>query len=356
MNFDLDEDQRLLKAGIERFVADRYGGEVERRRGYRQERAGFSQDNWQLLAELGVLAIPFAEEDGGLGGGLPELMIAGEALGEGMVAEPWLETAVLAGGVLDKAGSPAQKEEWLTGLIGGGTRLALAWAETAGRYRHDAPGTRLADGRLKGRKTFVPAAAGADGFIVTAREDGEFALAIVRADAEGLSSREYRLIDGSIAAELELNDAPAEPLPGKLAAFEAALVRTRVAATAEMVGLASLLHRQTLDYARQRRQFGVPIGSFQALQHRMVDGYRDLEQARSMVLRAALSGEERAVAGAKAFVSEAARRIGHSAVQIHGGMGMTDELAIGHALKRVELLAKLFGDAREERQRFRRAA
>ncbi|MEO0499615.1 MAG: acyl-CoA dehydrogenase, partial [Pseudomonadota bacterium] len=270
-----------------------------------------------------------------------------------------LESIVLAGGVFARLAGAALREEMLPSIIAGDRRLALAWAEAGSRYRHDAPGVELKDGRLKGRKTFVPAGGCAGVYIVTAAHNGNFAAALVGADADGLHARPYRLADGGVACELELNDVPAKHLDGAddaLAAFEDALTPVRVAATAEMVGLAALLHRTTVDYAKQREQFGRPIGSFQALQHRMVDGYRDLEQARSQLYRASLTGTADAAIGAKAFVSEAATRIGHSAVQIHGGMGMTDELAVGHALKRIMVLARLFGDAPMERARLREAA
>ncbi|MEO0500790.1 MAG: acyl-CoA dehydrogenase family protein, partial [Pseudomonadota bacterium] len=140
MNFDLDEDQRLLKASVERFATDRYGGDVERRRSYRATEHGFSPENWSMLADMGLTALPFSEADGGLGGGLSELMVAGEALGEGLVVEPWLESIVLAGGVFAHLAGAAQREELLPSIIAGECRLALAWAEAGSRYRHDAPG------------------------------------------------------------------------------------------------------------------------------------------------------------------------------------------------------------------------
>ena len=356
MNFDLNEDQALLKASVERFVADRYGGDIERRRGYLRQASGFSPDNWRILAELGVLALPFAEHDGGLGGGPVELMTVAEVLGDGLVVEPWLTGSVLAGSLIADAGSPGQKAAWLPAVIDGRARIALAQAEHDGRYALDFAATSVRNGRLTGRKTFALGAPGADALIVTARDDDGVGLYLVRTDAGGIDVRPYRLADGSLAGEVALREAAAEPLPGGMAALAAATLRTILAACGELVGLAGLLHRTTVEYARTRRQFGVPIGSFQSLQHRMVDDYAALEQARSMSYRAALLPTAQQVAGAKAFVSEAATRIAHSAVQIHGGMGMTDELLVGHALKRVMLLARLFGDASTQLRAFAKAA
>jgi hypothetical protein len=356
VNFDLDEDQALLKASVERFVADRYGGDIERRRCYLREPAGFSAYNWRLLGELGVLAVPFAEADGGLGGGPVELITTAEVLGDGLVVEPWLTVAVLAGGVVAAAGTDAQKAMWLPKIIAGEARLSLAQAEHEGRYALASAATTARSGRLTGRKTFVLGASGADALIVTARGDDGVGLYLLPTNANGVDIRAYRIADGSLAGELTLRDAAAEPLPGGLAALNSAVTRTLLAACGELVGLAGLLHRTTLDYARTRRQFGVPIGSFQSLQHRMVDDYAALEQARSMTYCAALAPTAQQIAGAKAFVSDAATRIAHSAVQIHGGMGMTDELLVGHALKRVMLLARLFGDASTQLRAFAKAA
>ncbi len=356
MNFDLNEDQALLKASVERFVADRYGGDIERRRGYLQQAHGFSPDNWRVLAELGLLALPFAEADGGLGGGPVELITVAETLGSGLVVEPWLTATVLAGRLLADAGSPAQKAAWLPAIIDGSARVTLAQAEHDGRYAIDFAATAVRGGRISGRKTFVLGAPGADALIVTARGDDGVGLHLVRTDANGVDIRPYRIADGSLAGEVALHEAAAEPLPGGMAALHAAVSLTMLAACGELVGLAALLHRTTVDYARTRRQFGVPIGSFQSLQHRMVDDYAALEQARSMSCRAALAPTAQQIAGAKAFVSEAATRIAHSAVQIHGGMGMTDELLVGHALKRVMLLARLFGDVSTQLRAFAKAA
>jgi alkylation response protein AidB-like acyl-CoA dehydrogenase len=368
MNFDLDEDQRLLKASVERFAADRYGGDIERRRRYRAEPAGFSADNWRALAELGLLALPVSTSGGGLGGGPVDLIVASEALGAGLVVEPWLDAVVVAGGLIDRAGTAAQREHWLPRLTTGGGRLALAHAERAARYELDVVNT-LAQPRpgggygLSGGKTFVLHGVGADAYLVSARDESGVGFFLVPADAKGVEARRYTLADGSPAQELVLHGVlvPAEArLAGGMAAFAEVVAVASLAASAEMLGLMKLLFDATLAYAKTRQQFGAPIGSFQVLQHRLVDAYASVEQARSMLYRAVLAppGEawRRQAAGAKAFIAEAALAVGHTAVQIHGGMGMTDELMVGHAHKRILVLWSLFGDPAAQLRRYRQAA
>jgi alkylation response protein AidB-like acyl-CoA dehydrogenase len=363
MNFDLDEDQRLLKAGIERFVADVYAGSIERRLAMQAQSQGFDPAGWRQLADLGLLALPFGESDGGLGGGAIELITAAEALGAGLAVEPWLDVVVLAGGVLAAAGTAAQRAAWLPGIMAGTQRLALAHSEAAARHELDrvfATATRSGSGFvLDGGKLAVLHGPGADGFIVSALLDGAMALFLVPAAAPGLAARQWRLVDGSPALDLaftRLALPAAALLDGGWDALAPVLDRARLAAAAEMLGLMGLLLATTLDYARTRKQFGVPIGSFQVLQHRLVDAHASVEQARSMVIRAALAPNMRQIAGAKAFVAEAALAVGHSAIQVHGGMGMTNELNVGHAHKRIMLLAQWLGDASAARRQFRAAA
>lgn len=363
MNFDLDEDQRMLKAGIERFVADVYADGIEGRLAMQAQAQGFDPAGWRQLADLGLLALPFAEADGGLGGGPIELITAAEALGAGLAVEPWLDAVVLAGGVLAAAGTAAQKAAWLPGIMAGTQRLALAHSEAAARHQLDrvfATATRSDGGFvLDGGKLAVLHGPGADGFIVSALLDGAMALFLVPAAAPGLAARQWRLVDGSPALDLAMTRLalPADALlAGGWDALAPVLDRTRLAAAAEMLGLMGLLLATTVDYVRTRKQFGVPIGSFQVLQHRLVDAHAAVEQARSMVIRAALAPGSRQIAGAKAFVAEAALAVGHTAIQLHGGMGMTNELNVGHAHKRIMLLAHWLGDASAARRQFRAAA
>jgi alkylation response protein AidB-like acyl-CoA dehydrogenase len=363
MNFDLDEDQRLLKAGIERFVQDRYAASIERRLAMQAQPQGFDPAGWQQLADLGLLGLPFADSDGGLGGGPVELITAAEALGAGLCVEPWADAVVLAGGVLAAAGTPAQKAAWLPGIIAGRQRLALAHNEVAARHALDklfCTAERNGTGFvLSGEKQAVLHGVGADGFILSAMLDGAMALFLVPADAPGLTHRAWRLVDGSPALDLACHRLAlpgAALLAGGWPALAGAIDRTRLVASAEMLGLMALLLATTLDYARTRRQFGVPIGSFQVLQHRLVVAHAAVEQARSMVIRAALSPDSRQIAGAKAFVAEAAMSVGHTAIQVHGGMGMTNEQNVSHAHKRIMLLAHWLGDAAANRRQFRAAA
>jgi alkylation response protein AidB-like acyl-CoA dehydrogenase len=351
MNFDLSEEQELFRATVERFVAP-VGTEF--RRTLRGNPHGYDRSRWQELAELGLLALAVGEEAGGMGGGPIDLALVAEALGKGNAPDPWLENGVLPACVLAESGQQALLDEVLTGQ----SVVAAAFAERGMRYSLKAKGMTArtqGDGFvLSGEKTFVMGGALADWLIVTAECGGETALFLIAADAAGLERRPYRLADGSEACELRcLNVAVsadarlALPFAGLLAIID----HIRLLASAEMLGLAQRLFDDTLDYVKQREQFGVALGTFQALQHRLVECYAALEQARSMLYRAALADQSdaaawhRSCAGAKAFIGEQADRVAREAVQLHGGMGVTDELAIGHAMKRVLLLNRLFGDA-----------
>ncbi len=354
VDFGLNDDQAMLKTLIERFVADRYPSGA--RAGYRATPAGYSAENWALLAELGVLALPVSEADGGLGGGAVESATVMEAIGRGLVAEPFLDATIVGGGLLSQAGTVAQKQMWIERLLTGEAVVMLAWAEHGTRFDMDRPATRFADGTVRGMKTFV--AGGADAYVVTARDGDETHLFLVAADASGLQRRDYRLVDGSVACELAFDGVAAERMDGGLDALAVVIARARLAASAEMVGIMGLLFDTTLDYVRQRQQFGVAIGSFQALQHRLADQYAALELARSHLYRAMLAEPDEApatLAAAKSFISTAAVRLGEECIQMHGGMGVSDELDLGHGHKRILRLASLFGDAAHETMRYDRA-
>ncbi len=353
MNFDLSEDQAMVKAAVERFVADIYGGDLAARRAGRATAAGFSPDAWARLADMGVLGVGTAH--GGLSGGAAEVMVAMEALGRGLVAEPVLEAAIIPGFLLSAANSAA-----LAGVLDGSRVVALAHAERAARHdlMHVETQAIASVGGvvIDGAKIAVLAGGTADSFIVSARGDDGIGLYLVSADAAELERRNYRLADGSVAAELVLRGVTGQRLNANLADV---IPMARLAAAAEMLGLMGLLLDQTLAYLKTRQQFGQPLGAFQVIQHRMTDAYVLVEQARSQVLRAALAEPAdfaRAAAGAKAFVGESALTVAHTAVQMHGGMGITDELAIGHALKRIRVLALVFGDADSAIDDYRDAA
>ncbi len=368
MNFDLTEDQALLKAAVERFVSDSYGGDLEARRAARQGPKGFAAAHWARLAESGVLALPVSAANGGLGGGRVELMAAMEVIGRGLVAEPVLDAAVIALGLLDAGNAVAA----LAPALAGDSLVVLAHAEREARYNlaHVATTAKArGDGwTIDGAKTAVVAGGGADIFIVSARISGAtrdrdgIGFFLVSATAAGVDRRAYRLADGSVAAEIALRgvDVGGEArLAGGLETLLPVVATAWAAAAAEMLGLMTLLFDTTLAYVKTRTQFGQPLGSFQVIQHRMTDAYVLVEQARSQVIRAALAEPAdfaRAAAGAKAFVAAAALTVAHTAVQLHGGMGITDELVIGHALKRIRVLALTFGDGNAALDDYRRAA
>ncbi|MGP1282157.1 MAG: acyl-CoA dehydrogenase family protein [Parasphingopyxis sp.] len=362
MNFDLSEDQALFRATVERFAAP---VDVEARRRIRAMDHGFDGQRWREAAELGLFALAADAQHGGIGGSIVDLVVVAEAMGRGIGVDPWLENGVLPLRLLNAAGMA----EEIAPIADGRRIAAFAFAEPERRYNLAPQGTiaetRGPDFILSGEKRFVLGGAMADRLIVTASVDGDTALFLVPADGDGVHRRGYRVVDGSEAAEIRFRDVAA--------AAEARLdisdetLRTIVAeiqllAAAEMTGLAGRLLDDTLAYVREREQFGVPIGSFQAVQHRLVDCYAAIEQMRSMLWRAALEPRtdaarwRTAMAGAKALIAEKAEHIAREAVQFHGSMGVTDELAIGHAMKRVMLLARLFGDPAANLAEFAEAA
>lgn len=348
MNFDLSEEQQMFVASVERFAAPI---DVEARRRLRLSPTGYDRARWQQLAELGLIALAAGEDAGGMGGSPLDLALVAEAIGKANGPDPLIEHGVLPTLLLERGGAG----EHVEGVLSGTTIATFAWTERGQRYSLKAKGMKAesaGDGFvLSGEKTMVMGALIADLFIVTADCGGETACFLVPKDAPGLEVRAYRLADGSIAGELKLTRTPASAkLTLDAAALDGIVAEVRLLAAAEMVGLGQRLLDDTLAYVKEREQFGVAIGSFQALQHRLVDCYAREEQARSMLYRAALADRgdaaawQRAAAGAKAFIGENVDAIAREAVQMHGGMGITDELAIGHALKRVLLLARLFGD------------
>jgi alkylation response protein AidB-like acyl-CoA dehydrogenase len=348
MNFDLSEEQQMFVTSVERFAAPI---DVEARRRLRLSPTGYDRERWQSLAEMGLIALAAGEDAGGMGGSALDLALVCEAIGKANAPDPLLEHGILPALLLERGGAA----EALEGVLSGTTIATLAWTERGQRYSLKAKGMKAeASGEgfaLTGEKTMVMGALLADLFIVTADCGGDTACFLVPRGAPGLEVRAYRLADGSIAGEIKLTRTPASAkLSLGPADLETVAAGIRLYAAAEMVGLGQRLLDDTLAYVKEREQFGVAIGSFQALQHRLVDAYAREEQARSMLYRAALTDRadtakwQRAAAGAKAFIAENVDAIAREAVQMHGGMGITDELAIGHAMKRVMVLARLFGD------------
>lgn len=369
MDFSLSDDQRLLQESLARFLKDRYGFETRQAASASPE--GFDREIWRAMAELGLLAAPLCEEQGGLGGGGVDLMVVMEEIGKALAVEPYLATAILAGGLLESLGSAEQKAAHLPPLIAGERLFALAHGEPGARYElahvttqatHDSDGWKL-----KGRKAVVLNGDTADNLIVSARSSGEaeeeagIGLFLVSSDAAGLGLRGYPTVDGYRAAEIDLDDVAAEPLGATddgYPALELAVARAIVALSAEAVGAMEVACDTTLDYLKTRKQFGVPIGSFQVLQHRMVEMRMALEDARSLtILAAARLGaprreRERAVSAAKAGVGRAARKVAEEAIQLHGGIAMTWEYPLSHYAKRLIMLDHLFGDAEHHEERF----
>jgi len=360
MNFDLSDEQRLLQDSLNRFVAERC--DFHKRLKAMAEPEGYSPATWKALADLGVLGLRFAEEDGGFGCGPVETMVVMEALGRGLVIEPYFSTAVLAGGALRIAAGPSQKAGRIEAIVAGDHRMALAHNEPGGpRHTVDRLATAAratADGWcLEGAKTAVLHGGTADEFIVSATSRSGVSLFLVPADTAGVRVTARTGYDGNGVAEVKFDDVPLPPDAllgaegGGPAILTALFEEANAALAAEAVGIMADILETTIDYLKTRTQFGVAIGSFQALQHRAVDMLMEVELARSMAILAALSlerpaGERRLnIAAAKARIGRAGRFVGQQAVQMHGAIGLTSEYKVGHAFKRLTAIDALFGDS-----------
>ena len=359
MDLRLSDDQQLLKDTLERFARNEYN--FDTRRKLTDSEDGFSRDIWQSHANLGLLGIPFAEEDGGIGGGPIEVMIVMEQLGRALALEPYLPTVVLAGRAIVEAGSAAQKEQLLGEIIAGEALWAFAHAEPGARYDLAHVETRAEGGRLSGHKAVVHGAVTADKLVVSARSEAGISLYVVAGEADGLTLRPYRTIDGLRAAEVMLDNVAGELLGedgSALPVIESVIDRATAAVCAEAVGAMDVLRETTLEYLQMRKQFGVPIGTFQVLQHRSVEMMGNCEEARSLTLMATLSLDQdvqaraRAVSAAKVGIGTRGRHVGQEAIQMHGGMGMTDELKVGHYFKRVSMIDAMFGNTDHHLDRF----
>jgi alkylation response protein AidB-like acyl-CoA dehydrogenase len=354
VDFTLSGEQEMLRALVERFGTERHGPGARARDS--ASARGYGDSNWALLAETGLLALAMPDEFGGLGGGPVEISTVMQEWGRFLIAEPFLEEIIIAARLLEHAGSSAQQQAWLPKIAAGSVHIAFAHAEHGTRFALGGGSTRAVDGALHGGKTFVPGAA--DLYIVLAQAEDSPALFLVEANAPGVRRREYRLVDGAVASEVYFEAAPAAAMPGGMRELDEVALTARMAACAEMIGLMRLIFETTLDYVRQRKQFGAPIGSFQAIQHRLADTYASLELARSHLFRCVVAhGGERAaaVAAAKSYISTAAIKLGEECIQFHGGMGVSDDVIVGHAHKRILVLSQMFGDAGGEMLRYNRA-
>lgn len=372
MDFTLSEEQVLLRDSVDKFVREH--GSVERHRALRATALGFDSDAWQQFAQLGWLALPFSVEQGGIGGGAADLMVMGEALGKGLLREPFLTTVVTCGGLLQRGGSPAQQQRYIPGIIDGSAQWAFAFAEPSSGYDFSNVHTHAqlgGDGYvLNGMKLSVLNAHCAQHLIVTARVSGTagdrtgITAFVVDADAPGVTRECFVAVDGSRGAHVHFanvvlgDEQVLGGVDAGLPLVESVLDTAIVALGAEALGAMHTLLHTTVSYTKTREQFGQPIGKFQALQHRMADMYLKVEETRSLLLNAAILLDEgssesaAACAALKVKVAEAGRFVSQEAVQLHGGIGMTDELCVGHHFKRLLLLGKLYGDEAWYLQRF----
>ena len=366
MDFDLNEEQRLLKESLERLTSDRYA--FEQRKNYAQNAEGWSRELWAQYAELGLLGLPFPEQHGGSAGGPVETMIVMEAFGRALTLEPYLATVVMGGGFLRHGGNAEQCSDLVPKIADGSLTIAFAHTERQSRYDlHDVETRAARDGSgwvIDGEKGVVLHGDTADRLIVTARIGGGrrdrdgIGVFLVDCKAAGVSRRGYPTQDGLRAAELSLANVKVGPEgvlgePGSaLALIERVADEAIAAMCAEAVGAMATMHELTVDYLKTRRQFGREIGSFQILQHRAVDMLIALEQARSMAMFATMMSTEEdvserrnAVSAAKVQIGRSGKFIGQQAIQLHGGIGMTMEYKVGHYFKRVTMIDTMFGDA-----------
>ena len=363
MDFNFTEEQTMLRDSLARSVADKY--DFDKRKAFLASDAGRDPANWAAFAELGLMAAPLPEAYGGLGGGPIDVMVVMEEFGKGLVIEPYLQTVVLGGQALTLGGSEAQKEEHLNAIAAGERIIAAGFYEPKGRYNlADLTTTAKKDGAgyvLNGQKAVVIGAPWADHLLVTARTGGSqreangVTLFLVPKAAKGVTTRDYPTVDGFRASEVYFENVAVGAehvigaVDGALPLVEEVVDHGIAAVCAEAVGAMKVIHASTVDYAKTRKQFGVAIASFQVLQHRMVDMFMATEQSASMAMMASLkltdSAVERAKAAsaAKVQIGKAGRFVGQAAVQIHGGMGVTDEMKVGHYFKRVTMIDAQFG-------------
>ena len=372
MDFAFTEEQTLLRNSVSKFLADNYTFEDFKK--ISRSEKGWKPENWKQFAELGLLAAPFAEEYGGLGGGAVDTMVIMEEFGKALVVEPFVQTVVVGGGFVKHGGSDAQKSEWLGKIAGGETVMAFAFAEPQGRYNFaDLKTTAKKNGTnyvLNGQKAVVLGGPWADTLIVTARTAGGqrdangVSVFLVDKKSKGVTSRDYPTIDGLHASEITFEnvEVPGSNLIGQ--ADNGLLLIDRVtdeaiaAHASEAVGCMKVLLDATVEYTKTRKQFGVPIGKFQVLQHRMVDMFINYEQSASITYMVTLKLDEsdaerkKAASAAKVQIGKSGRFVGQQAVQLHGGMGMTDELNVGHYFKRVTMLDTLYGNVDHHLKRY----
>lgn len=369
MNFELSAEQAMLKDSVERFVQDKY--DFSQWQTLVGSDLGYSADNWTTFAQMGWLMLPFAEENGGLGGSAVDMAVVTEALGAGMTLEPLMSSVLLGGRLVEDLGDDVQREATIGAVADGSKKLALAYGEAAARfdlaYVETTAKKSGAGYVLNGRKSVVLHAASADRLIVIARTSGEandaagISAFLVDADAAGLRRQDYPMVDGGRASDVFLTDTPAELLGedgAALGALQRVIDEAICAVCAEAVGAMGRVLSVTKEYTATRNQFGKAIGDNQVIQHRLVDMFTAVEEAKAITdittMRLAEGAENvtAQVSAMKAKVGESARFVGAQGVQLHGGIGMTDEYPIGHYFKRLMAIDVMFGDAAHHLTRF----
>ena len=372
MNFELSEEQRMIQQSVERFVEDNY--DLNSRVALSSKSPGFSTENWYSMAELGWLGLPFEEEDGGFGGNQIDVLVVMEQFGRGLVLEPYLASIVMGGGALKRGGTNALKSEILPQVIEGTLQLAFAYAEEQSRFDLDDVMTSARkEGEsfvLNGQKSMVQNAETADKIVVSARtSSGQVSpqgitLFLIDADAEGLSRDNFPTVDGLRASEITLENVSVDPdrILGEVdqgfSILQSVANDAMLALSAEAVGAMEVLYKDTVDYTQQREQFDHPLSEFQVLQHRMVDMFMEYEQCKSLLYRATMEtiqdpeAAQRTIHALMHLIGKSGMFIGENAVQLHGGMGMTEELRIGHYFKRLLVIDATFGNADYHLQKF----
>jgi alkylation response protein AidB-like acyl-CoA dehydrogenase len=366
MEFDYSEEQLALQDTLQRFISRDY--DFDKRKAVLRSEAGFSSEAWKQYAELGLLALPLPEDLGGLGGNAVDVMVVMEQIGQGLLMEPYLSSVVLSAGLLRDSASDAIKQKMLPQIAEGKIKMALACYEATGRFDLAsvtcAATEKSGSWQLSGRKTVVLDGPSADYFLISARNNGKsndaqgISLFLVPRQVKGLTVTGYATQTGARAADLLLEDVTlgADALIGKVGAalpsIQRVVDRGIAALCAEAVGIMNALNKATLEYLKTRKQFGVAIGTFQALKHRMADMLMAAEQSRSMAIIAAVHADSkdaaersRSIAAAKAYIGQAGRLVGQQAVQLHGGMGVVDEHVVSHYFKRLTMIDITFGDA-----------
>ena len=372
MNFELSEEQKMIQQSVERFVQDNY--DLNTRISLSANDCGYSSDFWKSMAELGWLGLPFDESDGGFGGNQIDVLVIMEQFGKGLVLEPFLASVVMGGGAIKKGASESLKNEILPGLIEGTKQLSFAYAEQQSRFDLEdviTSARKEGDGFvLNGQKSMVQNAETADHIIVAARtsggqidEDG-ITLFLVDANSEGLSMDNFPTVDGLRASEITLENVSVSEdrvignIDEGFEILQSIANDAILALSAEAVGAMEVLYKDTVEYTQQREQFDHPMSEFQVLQHRMVDMFMEYEQCKSMLYRATMESvqdpiaAQRTIHGLKHLIGKSGLFVGENAVQLHGGMGVTEELRVGHFFKRLLVIDSMFGNADHHLQKF----